>query len=123
MECVEGHNPVFLDLVKSEVDHLPDAGSHADLDQAGLLLQVLFCHELHLVLELLFFFLRLLVRLLASLVFGTRCGRFLRRSSCCSLGWCGVRVLVTFGLPDGSFWGFILVGGHDLNEIEVSFKD
>ena len=72
MECVEGHNPVFLDLVKSEVDHLPDAGSHADLDQAGLLLQVLFCHELHLVLELLFFFLRLLVAVLKIYCIGLR---------------------------------------------------
>lgn len=77
MECIEGHNPVFLDLVKSEVDDLSDTGPHADLDQTGLLLQVFICHELHLVLELLLFFLRLLLRLSASLVFGTRCGRFL----------------------------------------------
>lgn len=60
LEGIEGHSPVFADLVEGIVDDLPDTGAHADLDQTGFLLRILFSHELRLKLDLLLFLLRFL---------------------------------------------------------------
>lgn len=81
LESIEGDSPILPDLIETEVDDLPDAGAHTDLDEAGLVLEVLLGHELRLVLQLLL----LLLGLLAALVFGARGSGLLRRSCCVRL--------------------------------------
>lgn len=97
LESIEGNGPVLADLVEAVVDDLPDAGAHADLDQASLLLGVLLGHELRLEHDLLLF----LLGFLSALVFGARGRGLLGRGSCVGLVWSGLNKLLALRLPDG----------------------